>query len=57
MNPQKSTQWVDTMGIDAVTIYNDKPYILDTQLLQTMSAPHIHAVALNKLYFVLKVVS
>ena len=26
MNPQKSTQWVDTMGIDAVTIYNDKPY-------------------------------
>ena len=26
MNPQKSTHWVDTMGIDAITIYNDKPY-------------------------------
>jgi len=26
MNPQKSTQWIDTMGVDAVTIFDDKPY-------------------------------
>jgi hypothetical protein len=26
MNPQKSTQWVDTMGVDAVTIFDNKPY-------------------------------
>ena len=41
MNPQKSTQWIDTMGIDAVTIFDDKPYFFlfadidtkDTELL------------------------
>ena len=26
MNPKKSTQWLKTVGLDAVTIYDNKPY-------------------------------
>jgi len=35
-------------------IYNDNPYVLDRRIMQTMSAPHIHAMALNKMYIILE---